>query len=244
MIAEINRFDHIFQVETYTREEKGKSLSFITHKSLEKLFYDIKEIRPSLTYTSRMIMINEKRVVFEGQIADGEQIYLPKIGESCADTLHGEIAKDYPVLIAHQRAFDRAFISYLNLEDKMYSDIEIINTENGEKEASENIPRPAIFKDEYVPQSMKREEHINGGKVTDEDQLYKECEAAGLSKEDVDFLICFESTDIPVDGYGKVKETPAQALYWFANAMTDSEFGIDLRRYIELKKKFSQVISQ
>lgn len=227
MIVEIQRFDRIFQIETYEREESGKKLSFISHKSLEKLFYDMKAIQPSLTYTAKMLMANDDRVVFEGQILDGNQTYLPKIGESCASTLHGKIAQDYPVLIAHQRAFDRAFISYLSLDEKLYSDMEILN--EAEKETDENILRPAIFRESYLPPSMKKA-------AADEKDAAAE-NSLTPNEQDMDFLTAFENTDVPINGYGKVKDTPMQALCWFANTMTDCAFGSDLRKYISLKNQ-------
>ena len=122
----------------------GKTMLLITHDSLRDVIYN------QLSITKRGGSVNYSYItsgldhaVVQCTIDDGNGRIVTEIGEATADTLDNQIAKSYPVLIASQRAFDRAVILLLMLAGKNLSSGELGEYVSTDFES-------AIFKEEVI----------------------------------------------------------------------------------------------
>ena len=99
----------------------------IGHKALESTYQEISEIY-GLQYeykgNPRDWVVGNNHFAVPCVLTDSLGYKVEMIGESLDATLDNEIAKNYPVTMAQNRAFDRAVIAYLGIE-KAYSSNEI-----------------------------------------------------------------------------------------------------------------------
>lgn len=106
--------------------KQGETI-IIGHKALESVYQEIADIQ-GLHYeykgTPRDWVVGENHFVVPCVLTDNLGYKVEMIGESLDATLDNEIAKNYPVTMAQNRAFDRAVIAYLGIE-KAYSSNEI-----------------------------------------------------------------------------------------------------------------------
>ena len=114
-----------FDVETY--ESDGKMI--ISHTALENIAYNQIPEKANFKARTELLHITTTHCVAKCTVGDRNGRVVEAIGESSTPTLVTEIARSYPALMAAQRAFDRAFIRYLNLPGKVYSDIEGITND-------------------------------------------------------------------------------------------------------------------
>jgi hypothetical protein len=106
---------------TFEKEDDlGRPIKIITHDSLQELIHDSK-----VKYDFSVISADINHSVVTCCMADSSGRIIKEIGESIPETLETTIARNYPTLIATQRAFDRAAIRYLNLPGKIFSNTEI-----------------------------------------------------------------------------------------------------------------------
>lgn len=109
----------------------------VTHDSLRKIFMSEKLLR--LTYEYQPVYMDRGHYAVLCKMSDTNGRVVQEIGESLPATLTNQISKNYPILMAYQRAFDRALIAILGLEGKILSDAEI--------PAGSNISIPKIMDD-------------------------------------------------------------------------------------------------
>lgn len=101
-------------------DEFGKPIKIIYHDSLQSVIHDAK-----VKYDFTFVSADPAHSVVVCSMADNSGRIVREVGESIPVTLDTEIAKNYPSLIASQRAFDRAAIRYLDLPGKVFSNLEI-----------------------------------------------------------------------------------------------------------------------
>ena len=117
-----------FQVNIYEKDENGRTLSIITHDSLEDIIHNQIE-SGQVVYDYELVKISPEHCVAKCVISDKQRRRIVAIGESKPSTLETEIAANYPATIATQRAFGRAVIRYLILPGKVFSNLEIPDTQ-------------------------------------------------------------------------------------------------------------------
>jgi hypothetical protein len=106
---------------TFEKEnEFGKPIKVIFHDSLQEVIHEAK-----VKYDFNFIVANPDHTVVVCAMTDGSGRLIREVGEAIPATLDTEIARNYPSLIASQRAFDRAAIRYLDLPGKVFSNMEI-----------------------------------------------------------------------------------------------------------------------
>lgn len=107
---------------TFERENDfGKPVKVIFHDSLQDVIHNLTNAK----YAFNFVKATPEHTVVVCEMADSTGRRIVEIGESTPATLDTEIAKNYPSLIASQRAFDRAAIRYLDLPGKVFSNMEI-----------------------------------------------------------------------------------------------------------------------
>lgn len=110
------------ELEVDTYESDGKVI--ISHLSLEDIAYNQMPKEINFKTKTEILYVNGTHCVAKCTVSDRNGRVIEAIGESTSNSLTTSVAKMYPALIAAQRAFDRAFIRYLNLPGKVYSDTE------------------------------------------------------------------------------------------------------------------------
>lgn len=105
-------------------DEAEDGMYIIRHATLERVLMDYSE---RFTVQTKPIAVRPEMVVVECTITDnetGKRAF--KVGESSPRTLTSEISRNYPAILAYQRAMDRAAILILGLEShKVYSNMEL-----------------------------------------------------------------------------------------------------------------------
>lgn len=118
----------------------NQTMLLIKHDSLRDVIYNQLKITKNGAVDYNYVKADTDHAVVECIIDDGEGRVVKEIGEAVPQTLENDVARSYPVLIASQRAFDRAAILLLMLAGKQLS-----NGEMGEFLALDL--EPAIPKD-------------------------------------------------------------------------------------------------
>lgn len=103
----------------------GSPITVIKHDSLRDVIYNTLNITNSGKIEYKYINSSVEHAVVECTIDDGKGKVATEIGEAVPATLENDIARNYPVLIASQRAFDRAAILLLDLPGKQLSNDEV-----------------------------------------------------------------------------------------------------------------------
>lgn len=117
-------------LQAYQAEENGQYI--ITHNSLKSYFLEGMAARSAqnktpIDVTYQPIETALSHCIVSCTIAMGGY-KVTETGESCVATLNSQIAKNYPYIEAEMRAFDRAAISFLQLQingKRVYSDEEL-----------------------------------------------------------------------------------------------------------------------
>ncbi len=114
-----------FDVMEKTDPVTGKTMTVIKHDALRDVIYNQLDLTKEGSVDYRFIRADLNHAVVECTINDGKGRMAKEVGESTTPTLTDEIAQSYPVLIASQRAFDRAAILLLKLAGKQLSNVEM-----------------------------------------------------------------------------------------------------------------------
>jgi len=113
-------------MEVYNEKNPEElKMRVIAHDSLRSVY--INKLLPmgvQCEYTPVFMDKNHYAVLCKLYSID-EKREAQEIGEAVPNTLVNQIAKDYPILITYQRAFDRALIAFLGLQGKVLSDVEL-----------------------------------------------------------------------------------------------------------------------
>ena len=150
-----NYFEKDFRVDMYERfDEIEGALKIIKHSSLEDII--VNQIDDTI-YDYDIIKANVDHAVVKCVISNKNGRRAVGIGESLPSTLMTEISTKYPVLIASQRAFDRAAISFLNIPGKVYSDLELSDNNKAPESESEKPPKQSTEKPQGKIKSEKEE---------------------------------------------------------------------------------------
>ena len=129
-----------FDVVEKLDPNSNQTMQLIKHDSLRDVIYNQLAITKKGAVDYNYVKADTDHAVVECIIDDGEGRVVKEIGEAVPQTLENDVARSYPVLIASQRAFDRAAILLLKLAGKQLS-----NCEMGEFLALDL--EPAISKD-------------------------------------------------------------------------------------------------
>lgn len=97
-----------------------KKFLIINHSNLVQLFNTLENTK----INQKCLVANFEHAVYECLIEYNGKVFY-QIGEVVKKTQFNDIVRDYPVTIAYQRAFDRAVISLLDFESKVFSNNEI-----------------------------------------------------------------------------------------------------------------------
>lgn len=114
-----------FDVMEKKEPTTGTTLIVIKHDSLRDVIYNKLSIAKNGSIEYNYINSSLDHAVVECTIKDGNGRVATEIGEAVPGTLENDIARNYPVLIASQRAFDRAAILFLGLAGKQFSNEEM-----------------------------------------------------------------------------------------------------------------------
>ena len=110
---------------SYATNKYGKKTPIAAHAELERCILDL---NASFRFSPATIFDGHVAIICEITSHDGERT-ISAVGEACNNTLNSEIAKNYPITMACNRAFDRAAIRLLKLKvdglGPVYSDLEI-----------------------------------------------------------------------------------------------------------------------
>lgn len=98
-----------------------EKMILIKHDSLRDVVYNQLKLTETGTVSYNYIKADIEHAVVECVIDDGKGRVVTEIGEAVQSTLENDVARAYPVLIASQRAFDRAAILLLMLAGKQLS---------------------------------------------------------------------------------------------------------------------------
>lgn len=113
-----------FEVLTYDINDRDGAKKIISHGSLQNIIYNVlpkQNPELKLRVTTLSVYVTETRCAFQCTMTDNNFRSVQELGESSTGTLHTQIARDYPIMMASQRAFDRAAIQYLAFPGKVYS---------------------------------------------------------------------------------------------------------------------------
>ena len=123
-------FNQEFDVTTYEREEEGRVICIINHDALEDIILNQIPLDKELMYDYEMLITDPKHPAVKCIICDKDGRRVQAIGEASPDSVETKIARMYPVLMASQRAFDRAAIRFLALPGKVFSNLEVGDADN------------------------------------------------------------------------------------------------------------------
>lgn len=129
-----NYLDRNFEVSCWEMEQKnGRKLIIIEHAALEDIIFN--EIaQPGFNYELTPVVGMANHPVAMCVMTDANRRIIA-IGEAHPESLVNKISRQNPVIMACNRAFDRAAIRYLDLEGKIYSSEEIPEEDENENAA-------------------------------------------------------------------------------------------------------------
>lgn len=113
-----------FAVTTSEVAEGGDTILVVSHDSLETVIHDMIPLEQGVMYDYDILINDASHPVIKCTVCDAKGRRVQAIGEASVDSLETEIARKYPVIMAAQRAFDRAAIRYLNFPGKTFSSAE------------------------------------------------------------------------------------------------------------------------
>jgi hypothetical protein len=196
---------------TFEKEnEFGRPIKVIFHDSLQEVIHNEAKVK----YDFNFIVANADHTVVVCTMVDGSGRLIREVGESIPATLDTEIARNYPSLIASQRAFDRAAIRYLDLPGKVFSNMEIsiidetmVDMETGE------VTEAPVQKSGIVSSVIKDDDFINledANEDMDVDMTNVVADATPVAENvSVDDVISDIEDDVNIDGIGDVNSADA-----------------------------------
>ena len=191
---------------TFEKEnEFGRPIKVIFHDSLQEVIHNEAKVK----YDFNFIVANPDHTVVVCTMVDGSGRLIREVGEAIPATLDTEIARNYPSLIASQRAFDRAAIRYLDLPGKVFSNMEIsiidetmVDMETGE------VTEAPVQKSGIVSSVVKDDDFISLDSM-EEDVDVAEDVAPVVENVLVDDVVADIEDDVNIDGIGDVDSADA-----------------------------------
>lgn len=147
------------EVDVKSIDDTNNDMKIISHDSLRELFLS-GELGAGISYQySPIFMSGSHYAVLCTMKISGREVQ--EVGESLPATLTNPISKNYPILIAYQRAFDRALIAFLGFSGKVLSDTEM----GMEDYTPKDITIPTIKDDSAIVEyEKKKEEKVDTSK--------------------------------------------------------------------------------
>lgn len=162
--------DKDFTVSCWDLKQGGRTLTIVEHAALENIIFNALDVKGFSFDLEPIIGIAEHPVMkCVMQDATGRKIIA--FGEAHAESLVNNISRQNPVIMAGNRAFDRAAIRYLDLEGKVYSSEEISDEDNSSTEnITGNSASDVVLEDSVVSEDAIVDETISDSFETKEAQ--------------------------------------------------------------------------
>lgn len=119
-----NYLDEEFNVSCWEMNQRGRTITIVEHAAFEDIVFNRLAKLDGFKYSIEPV-VGFAHPVVKCIMRDNSGREIIAIGEAHPDTLVNKISKQNPVIMAGNRAFDRAAIRFLNLEGKVYSSEEI-----------------------------------------------------------------------------------------------------------------------
>lgn len=199
---------------TFEKEnEFGKPIKVIFHDSLQEVIHNEAKVK----YDFNFIVANTDHTVVVCTMVDGSGRLIREVGEAIPATLDSEIARNYPSLIASQRAFDRAAIRYLDLPGKVFSNMEIsIIDETMVEMESDVAEAPAAPKAGIISSVVGDDDFMSLGDDIEVDEDVTEAPVANVTIDepvadiaDMSDIVEDIEDDVNIDGIGDVGSADA-----------------------------------
>ena len=145
--------DKEFDVSCWEMGEESRKLTIIEHAAFEDIVFNQLTEEVDIEYALEPIIGVANYPVMKCIMKDVSGRCITAIGEAHPDSLVNNISRQNPVIMAGNRAFDRAAIRYLNLEGKVYSSEEIPSEEEKEP-VSKKIPETKV-EDVVIDESVR-----------------------------------------------------------------------------------------
>lgn len=192
---------------TFEKEnEFGKPIKVIFHDSLQEAIHEAK-----VKYDFNFIVANPDHTVVVCAMTDGSGRLIREVGEAIPATLDTEIARNYPSLIASQRAFDRAAIRYLDLPGKVFSNMEIsiIDESMVDMETGEVTEQAPAQKAGIISSVVNDDDFMSLGddETAEEDVVVDE--PAVIDEPVVADVVADIEDEVNIDGIGEVGSADA-----------------------------------
>lgn len=204
---------------TFEKEnEFGRPIKVIFHDSLQEVIHNEAKVK----YDFNFVVANPDHTVVVCTMVDGSGRLIREVGEAIPATLDTEIARNYPSLIASQRAFDRAAIRYLDLPGKVFSNMEIsiIDETMVDMETGEVADKAPAQKSGIISSVVTDDDYMSLGDDIDveaevEADVSVTVETPESAVEDVDAVAEIDNVvadiedDVNIDGIGDVDSADA-----------------------------------
>ena len=148
-------FNSNFEAKLWASDLDGRTVDMITHESLEDIILNQIPKEVGVRYDKQVVQVGREHAIVLCTISDASGRRVQSIGEAVTETLYSDIARNYPVTIAENRAFDKAAIRYLAIESangKVFSKEELCPANTKpiavQTEQSKAAPEPTPAKEE------------------------------------------------------------------------------------------------
>lgn len=132
-----------FEVTSYEAQENGEPVQILSHEALENIVHNLAPKELKLRYDFKDMLISDHHCVICCTFQDADGRRIQSIGETVLATLETDIARNYPAVMAAQRAFDRGAIRYFDFPGKVMSNLEGADSNavnNGETNVDVSAP--------------------------------------------------------------------------------------------------------
>lgn len=136
------------------KQKSGRTLLIVEHAAFEDIIFN-KLKKEGFSYELTPILGIANYPVMRCSMGDASGRKIIAIGEAHPNSLVNAISKQNPVIMAGNRAFDRAAIRYLDLEGKVYSSEEIPTDDSNDEDPVEQ--EPFATEDEYADENVGNE---------------------------------------------------------------------------------------
>lgn len=144
-----NYLNEEFEVSCWEMTKGGRTTTIVEHAAFEDIVFNRLQKLDGFKYSIEPI-VGFMHPVVKCTMCDNSGREIITIGEADPDTLVNNISRQNPVIMAANRAFDRAAIRFLNLEGKVYSSEEIPDNDDHDQGDNEPIENGIEIGDDTV----------------------------------------------------------------------------------------------
>lgn len=155
------------EVSVYSKEDNGRKLNIIPHKWIDD-FANNKAYKMIPGFQKKTIIehISDTLTFARCIVTDGLK-EVEEFGEARDGSLDSEISKNYASTMACNRALDKAILTFLELPNKYYSDLEIkpdlgeeinndvVTTKPNTKNSKEELPKEKLPKEKIIEDAFE-----------------------------------------------------------------------------------------